>query len=336
MPEISVVILNYKRPDLTIAAVQSLLNQKDVTTEVIVVDNGSGDESAEKIKNRFGEKIKMVENSENLGFSPACNQAFKMCSGKWIALINNDAVADPCWLKLSLKKTGAGKKVGAVVPKILNYFDRERLDGIGVGVWLDGISRAQHRGELDSSRLDLEVPVIASGCACLLNKKMLDELSGFDPAYFAYSEDTDLGIRAMLAGWECVYEPGAVVYHRYSSTSSAKSGYSPLKLFYVERNRLWVLLRYYPWQLILASPFTTLGRYLYQAGQVLFSTEKGPGLSPISAFFALARAIYQSLASFSIQMRWRRQWMNSKTASRDFDAMMSGNTISLKDISRLD
>jgi GT2 family glycosyltransferase len=336
MTEVSVVILNYKRADLTIAAVESVLGQKGVEPEVIVVDNGSADGSAQNLKDRFGGRIKLIENENNLGFSPANNQAFKIASGDWVALMNNDAVADPCWLKLSLQKTSSGKKVGAVVPKILNYFDREKLDGIGVGFWLDGISRARRRGELDSVRFNRETPRVASGCACLLNKKMLDELGGFDPSFFAYSEDTDLGIRAFLAGWQCVYEPDAVVYHRYSSTSSAKSGYSPMKLFYVERNRAWVMLRYYPLRLILVSPFTSFWRYSYQAYQVLFSKGQGPGLGAGSAMKALAKALFQALVSFPTQMKLRRKWRSSKSTARAFDQMIAENTISWKEISRLD
>jgi len=336
MPEVSVVILNYKAAELTIAAIESVLGQKGVAAEVIVVDNGSADGSVEKLKSRFGDKIKLIENDSNLGFSPANNQAFKAASGNWVALMNNDAVADPCWLEFLLQKTTTAKKVGVAVPKILNYFDREKLDGVGVGFWLDGISRARRRGEMDSARLIRETPRIASGCACLLNKKMLDELGGFDPSYFAYSEDSDLGIRALLAGWECVYEHRAIVYHRYSGTSGAKSGYSPLKLFYVERNRTWILFRYYPWRLILASPFTSFWRYLYQAYQVLFSKGQGPGLSAGSAISALVKALFQALASFPVQMKWRRKWRSSQTTSRAFDKMIAENAISWKEISRLD
>ena len=336
MTEVSVVILNYRRADLTIAAIESALGQKGVAPEVIVVDNGSGDGSVEKLKSRFGDKIKLIENAGNLGFSPANNQAFKTASGKWVALLNNDAVADPGWLELLLQKTLTAEKVGVAVPKILNYFDREKLDGVGVGFWLDGISRARRRGEMDSARLSRETPSIASGCACLLNKKMLDELGGFDPAYFAYSEDSDLGIRALLAGWECVYEPRAIVYHRYSGTSGAQSGYSPMKLFYVERNRIWILLRYYPWRLILASPFTSFWRYSYQAYQVLFSKGKGPGLAAGSAISALVKALFQALASLPVQMKWRKKWRSSQNNRRAFDKMIAENAISWKDISRLD
>jgi GT2 family glycosyltransferase len=336
MPEVSVVILNYKQPDLTVAAVESALDQAGVSPEVIVVENGSGDESAKILRDRFGEKIRLIENEKNLGFSPANNQAFKAAAGTWVALMNNDAVADPFWLKRSLEKTKSQEKIGAVVPKILNYFDREKLDGIGVGLWLDGISRAKHRGETDSGRFDSEQPLIASGCACLLNKKMLDELGGFDPQYFAYSEDTDLGVRALLAGWRVAFAPEAVVYHRYSGTSAGKSKYSPLKLFYVERNRTRVLLRYFPWRWVLASPLTSMVRYLYQASQVLFSSGGGPGLSAWSAMIALTRAVIASVFGLPAQMIWRRKWLSGKSRAKIFNAMFKTNRISLKEISRLD
>jgi len=336
MTEVSAVILNYNRGELTARAIESVLNQQEIEPELIVIDNGSSDGSADKIAAAFGAKIKMIRNPENRGFSPACNQAFKLASGEWIALINNDAVADPAWLKNSLKAAKSNSKAGVVVPKILDYFDREKLDGIGVGFWLDGISRARRRGELDSRRLDLENPQIASGCACLLSRKMLEELSGFDPDFFAYGEDTDLGIRAFLSGWECVFEPSAVVYHMYSRTSSAGHKYSGLKLFLVERNRTWILFRYYPLGLILASPFTTCARFLYQAYQVAGFKSRGPGLGAGAATLALLKTIYSSLVSMPRQIKLRRKWLGAEAASRSARKLISDNPIPLKEISRLD
>jgi hypothetical protein len=336
MPQVSVILLNYNGGDLTIAAAESILAQKQVEPEIIIIDNGSSDGSPEKIAARFQNRITLIRNPDNRGFSPACNQGFQAASAKWVALMNNDAVADPFWLKRSLERAETGKKIGVVIPRIVNYFDRDKLDGIGVGFWLDGLSRARRRGEQDSARLDADSPAIASGCACLLCKKMLEELSGFDPCFFAYSEDTDLGIRAFLKGWQAVFEPRAVVYHMYSRTSSRKSGYSPLKLFYVERNRLWILFRYYPWRLILVSPFLSLRRYLRLARQVVLARGKGPGIGALPAAAALLKALMAALFSLPQQMAWRKKWLTSNPAKMALWRMMKDNMFTLEEISRLD
>jgi GT2 family glycosyltransferase len=101
-----------------------------------------------------------------------------------------------------------------------------------------------------------------SACAALYRKEVLDAIGGFDPDFFAYCEDLDLGMRARLAGWTGWYVPTAVVYHKYSGTGGK---YSPFKAFLVERNHLFVLLKLFPKRLILASPFYTAWRYALQA-----------------------------------------------------------------------
>jgi hypothetical protein len=88
---------------------------------------------------------------------------------------------------------------------------------------------------------------------------MLDEIGLFDEEFFAYADDVDIGLRARLAGWECRYVPTAKVYHKYSASSSA---YSPFKAFLVERNRIWILLKYFPLELIAVSPWFTFLRLL--------------------------------------------------------------------------
>src|SRR3989304_5450215 len=91
---------------------------------------------------------------------------------------------------------------------------------------------------------------------------MLDEIGLFDEDFFAYCEDTDLGLRGRLAGWTCRYVPDAVVFHKYSGSSAP---YSPFKAFQVERNRIWVVVKCFPPGLIVASVGYTLARYLVPA-----------------------------------------------------------------------
>jgi hypothetical protein len=109
-----------------------------------------------------------------------------------------------------------------------------------------------------------------------------------------------------------------------------------MKLYYVERNRIWILLRYYPWSLILVSPFTSLWRYLYLASQVISASGKGGGLGAGSAVKALIRAISGALASFSAQMEIRKKWRASPGGKKLLHEIISGNRLPLKEIARLD
>lgn len=330
------VILNYNGWALTREAINSVLAQRDVKPEIIVIDNGSIDGSKEKLREEFRDKIRLILNSENKGFSPGNNQGFKVAVGEWIAILNNDAVADPLWLKRSLEKARLNEKIGVVIPKIINFYEREKLDGIGVGFWLDGISRAEYRGEIDCQRLDKVGAEIFSGCACLLSRRMIEELGGFDESFFAYSEDTDLGVKARLSGWKSVYEPKAVVYHKYSRTTSTKSGYSGFKLYLAERNRLWVLFRYYPLSLILISPMTSFVRYLYLGFQALGRARTAGKVAGIGLIFSLLKAIFQGLSMIPKQIKCRKRWLQDPKARAEIKRVIFGHFIPLSEISRLD
>ncbi len=108
---------------------------------------------------------------------------------------------------------------------------------------------------------NLEEVLFPSGCAALYRREMLEEVGLFDEDFFAYGDDTDLGLKGRLAGWKCLYVPKAIVHHRYSQSSSP---YSPLKAFCVERNRVWIAVKYFPLSILLESPFYTLLRLLLQ------------------------------------------------------------------------
>ncbi|MBI1896137.1 MAG: glycosyltransferase family 2 protein [Acidobacteria bacterium] len=99
-----------------------------------------------------------------------------------------------------------------------------------------------------------------SGSAALYRRAMLDEIGGFAGEFFLYCEDVDLGLRARWAGWRCVYVPDAVVEHRYSHSAGRAS---PLKAYYVERNRLYVVVRNFPAGALAAVPFAALARYFW-------------------------------------------------------------------------
>ncbi len=130
--------------------------------------------------------------------------------------------------------------------------------------WWRATARSKQRGH---GRPPEDFPVaeetlFPSGSAALYRRAMLEEIGGFDDSFFLYCEDTDLGLRARWAGWKCLYVPEAVVEHHYSHSAG---GASPLKAYYVERNRLFVLAKNFPARMLLAAPFVTLARYLWHA-----------------------------------------------------------------------
>ncbi len=272
-PIVSVVVVNWNGKHLLGECLGSLASQDVKDIEIILVDNGSQDGSADFVRGRYPD-VRVVRLPENVGFAGGNNAGIRVASGKYVALLNNDTKADTGWLSnLLLTAETSVSSVGMWACKILSYANPDVIDNIGLLLYPDGLGRGKGRLETERGQYDSAGEALfPSGCAGLYRKEMLDEIGLFDEEFFAYADDVDLGLRGRLAGWGCVYVPAAKVYHKYSSSSSA---YSPLKAFLVERNRIWVLLKYYPIELILISPLFTLLRLATH----LFGALTGKGAS---------------------------------------------------------
>jgi len=270
---ISVVIVNWNGKHLLGECLDSLCAQHVDRVEIILVDNGSQDGSAEYVRERYPD-VRVVSLPKNLGFAGGNNAGIRVASGKYIALLNNDTKADPEWIPSLLREAESSHpNVGMWASKILSYEKPDIIDNVGLLMYPDGLGRGKGRLEKDGGQYDQAgESFFPSGCAGLYRRVMLDEVGLFDEEFFAYADDVDLGLRARLAGWQCIYVPSAKVYHKYSASSSA---HSPFKAFLVERNRIWVLLKYYPMEMILISPFWTLTRLLVH----LFGALTGRGAS---------------------------------------------------------
>lgn len=279
-PLVSVVIVNWNGKHLLDDCLGSLLDQTFSDFEVIVVDNGSRDGSAEHVRSHYP-SVALATLPDNSGFAGGCNAGIRAARGSYIALLNNDTRADSEWLHKLAASAEANPAAGMWASKILTFNDPHLIDNVGLLLFRDGLGRGKGRLERDRGQYDQPGEALfPSGCAGLYRRKMLDEIGLLDEDFFAYADDVDLGLRGRLAGWSCIYVPEARVYHRYSSSSSS---YSPLKAFLAERNRLWVLLKYYPAELVLASVFFTAQRLFLQAygafsgrgASAKFSAEQG-------------------------------------------------------------
>jgi len=284
-PIVSVVIVNWNGKHLLGECLDSLKAQRDGRVEVILVDNGSQDGSAEYVRERYND-VRVVSLPENLGFAGGNNAGIRNAAGKYIALLNNDTKAAPDWIANLVREAEVGPhSTGMWACKILSYDSPNVIDNVGLLLYPDGLGRGKGRLENDEGQHDSPGEAFfPSGCAGLYRKVMLDEIGLFDEEFFAYADDADIGLRARLAGWRCQYVPTAKVYHKYSSSTEA---YSPFKAFLVERNRIWVLLKYYPVEMILASPCFTLLRLVTH----LFGAIVGQGASgKFSRQYSLLRA----------------------------------------------
>jgi GT2 family glycosyltransferase len=233
------------------ACLESLARQADVNFETIVVDNGSNDGSADLAADRFGARV--IRNSENRGFCEANNQGIAAARGEFIALLNNDAEAEPGWLAALHRACSKRPDVGMAASKILVWEDPKRIDKVGQLIFPDGQNRGRGSGAVDRGQFDSEEDAAwPDGCAAMYRKEMLDSIGGFDEDLFAYGDDAELGLRARIAGWNCIYAPGAVVRHHRGSTMGMAS---VERVSLIERNRVLLAAKLFPWSLLWLNPF---------------------------------------------------------------------------------
>ncbi len=262
-PLVSVVIPSWNRRQLLLDCLAALRAQKYEPFEVIVVDNGSDDGSLDAVTGQHGAWVNLIRNEENLGYACAVNQGIAAAGGDFIATLNNDAVPAPDWLGALVEAISSDDQFGMAASKILSFDNPRIIDGTGLLIYPDGSSRARGRLEKDVGQYDAETEaLLPSGCAAIYRRRMLEEIGALEETFFAYCEDTDLGLRARLAGWRCAFAPKAVVQHHYSASSGNAS---ELKAFLVERNRLWVAARNFPLGKLMMSPLYTMLRYALQA-----------------------------------------------------------------------
>ena len=179
-PLVSVVVLNLNGLRYLKGCLSSLSKQTATSFEVILVDNGSSDGSAEYVRNNFP-SVRLIENKTNLGFAAGNNQGIRMARGKYIATLNNDTEVDSEWLKNLVEVMESDNGLGMCASKIHNFDDPNVIDGVGMLIYPDGMSRARGRLEEDRGQYSkIEEILLPSACAALYRRKMLDEIGLFD------------------------------------------------------------------------------------------------------------------------------------------------------------
>jgi len=275
---ISVVIVTWNRRSFLHACLTSLARQAGVEFETIVVDNGSRDGSPEMAEAEFGARV--IRNPDNRGFCAANNQGIAAARGEFVALLNNDAEAEPGWLAALHRACTRSPEVGMAASKVLVWEDPRRIDKVGHLMYPDGQNKGRGSGATDTGQFDREEEVLwPDGCAAMYRKEMLDRIGGFDEDFFAYGDDAELGLRARIAGWKCIFTPEAVVRHHRGSTLGKDSAW---RLELIERNRLLLALKLFPWSLLCLNPFYFAARVVagvVAARQGAGDTAHFPGLS---------------------------------------------------------
>ena len=241
---------------------ESLERQTCRDFELIIADN-SGQGLVRR--NAIAANARVLENARNLGFGAAINEAIGASGSPYVATLNDDAVAHPRWLESLVAAMERRPDVGMCASQV-RFYGEHRLDSAGMLVCGDGSSKQRGHSRPPEDFPVAEETLFPSGSAALYRRAMLEAIGAFDGRFFLYCEDTDLGLRARWAGWKCLYVAEAVVEHHYSHSAGRAS---PLKAYYVERNRLFVLAKNFPASMLLRAPWITLQRYLWHAWYLL-------------------------------------------------------------------
>lgn len=253
--KVSVVIPHWKYEGY-LSCLEALKKQTYPDFEIIVVDNGSTDGSADYIEKHFPE-VQLVRHDKNRGFAGGVNGGIKVAQGEYVALLNDDAEPEPSWLAELVKVMETEPKVGFVTSKILNIREQDgerQIDSTGDYQSIWGLPFPRGRGEIDHGQYDDKTVIFAaSGGATLYRMSMLKQIGLFDERYFAYYEDVDLSFRGQLAGWQARFAPKAVVLHHIGATSggvrTAFTRYHAAKnlhYLYLKNMPGWLFWKYLP------------------------------------------------------------------------------------------
>ena len=258
---VSVVVVHHRGARDLARCLLSLGRQR-VALEAVVVDNGAVDPLPP-----LPPFARVVRLPRNLGFAGGANAGLLAARGEHVLILNPDAELDADCLARMLAVAA-----DIVAPRILLRDEVGRIDNCGHGLYPDGLNWCRGRGLLAEGRfVDAEDLLLFSGAAVLFRRAALARTGGFDPDFFAYGEDADLGLRAARLGLVCRYEPSAVVHH---AVGGAFGRSSLRKAFLVERNRARVAVTHLPRRWLAVSPALTLLRH----GLLLGPAARGRGV----------------------------------------------------------
>lgn len=219
--KVAVIIPNWNGEDIISNSISSLEKQS-TKIDIVVVENGSSDNSANLIRNDFP-GVTLLEFKDNAGFAGGVNRGIKYAlenEYEAIALFNSDAKADKNWLKELLSELNNNPKLGIVTGKLLQT-DGKHIDSTGDFYTIWGLPFPRGRNQKDTGQYDTPQEVFsASGGASLYRSELFREIGMFDEDFFAYYEDVDISFRAQMANWKILYNPKAIAYHGIGGTSS--------------------------------------------------------------------------------------------------------------------
>lgn len=235
-PKVFTIILNWNGHRDTLECLESVFKLDYPNFKVIVVDNGSTDDSVTVIHKTYPQ-VMLIENRENLGYTGGNNIAMRYAmehGADYMWLLNNDTVIEPDTLSKLVAVAGESPDIGLVCPVIYYYHAPDRVQFCGTDVdWTDFLTPV-HKSTRSWQRKDVKKSVSLVGTALLIKRSVIEKVGYLNGKYFAYGEDNDYSIRVAKAGYENVVVMSARIYHKDSG--STKGQKMPLQVFLRARN----------------------------------------------------------------------------------------------------
>ena len=230
MPDVTAVIVNYRTPELTKGAARSCLTEPDVS-EVIIIDNASGDGSADVLSNEFkGQRVRVMDNEKNEGFASASNKGINRSRTEYVFLLNSDAFVLEGAIGTLLERMKADPEIGVIGPEVL--LDDAKTPQPGNYGPFPSFKSIFMRDQTVENPLE---PDWISGVAMMVNRRFMLEIDGFDNEFFMYFEDVDLCRRIWEHDKKVAREPKAKVVH--FGGQSVKSDFRRKKMYYAGQDR---------------------------------------------------------------------------------------------------
>lgn len=264
-PLTSIVLVNWNGAAHLPVCLNALRRQTVSDFEVILVDNHSSDNSLELLARDYPE-VKVIPLQDNLGFAGGSNAGLRAARGNIVILLNNDTEADAHWLAEVVAAFERHPAAGSVASKMKLFDQRDTFHTAGDFYRVDGLPGNRGVWEIDRGQYDREEYVFsACGGSAAYRRAMLDQIGLLDEDFFFSCEDVDLGWRAQLAGWPCVYAPNAIVYHKLKATGGGATA-----SYYDGRNGLWLIAKNYPaslWKIYRGALIRAQGAFFIEAAR---------------------------------------------------------------------
>ncbi|HEX9635998.1 MAG TPA: glycosyltransferase [Acidobacteriota bacterium] len=265
------------------SCLEALRAQSIAGLELIVVDDGSRDQTAALLAQRYPE-VRRIGFARSRGFAAAANAGIRAATRPNVALVNNDAVVAKDWARELLAALESDTSAGSAASRLLRADDGARLDGVGDGYTRGGLAYKRGWGRPNGPEFDRPAAVFgACAAAALYRRAALDQAGLLDESYGSYVEDVDLAFRLQLLGYRCLYVPAAQASHAEASSSGGRMTAPRARL--IVRNSLRTVVKDYPGALLLRN----LHRVVLDQARLLFHLG-GRGRKPVAALRGVIEA----------------------------------------------